>query len=652
MRVRQSMSSPARSLRIQDRIKESLPVVAACLVLFAALLTALIVVDRPKKEEREIERRKAAGQTISPTQYVAPWLYKGLKANLVLAGLLLVASPWLGGRKPQGLELQEMPQKPDGTGSGKWKVWACVGLMGVAAWHHAPRLFHGMWGDEEFNASRFILPQVERAKDGTLEIKERSWKTTLWSMRKPTNHLGYSALARLSHDTFFKPSNGPQDPFFSEALLRAPVYVAGLLMIPACIWALGVWGISGWWSVLLLMLHPWYLRFGVDGRGYGFMMLAVVLAIGAIGRALQTGQWRWWLLLSFLGFEMAWSNFLGLYPLAALHGAILAGLCFGGLSGEAKWFLAKRWLVCGVVSGMFMVGYLAPCLPQLIEYLAKHEIQGDWDMAFVKDVLSGWWFGQPWKTWPQPENPLRYGMDLALQGAPWMRTLGVGLWLGLLVAGSVMVWRKRSQWALAAFCFGAPAVMVAHMLVSHSRPYDWYFSPYIPGALALIGVAGTWVGQRKWGKVVMSMLVVVYGLMTHHARQVFREHAVEDSRSSVASYREVTNPRHPDIEKDVISGGFVMFTEGYDPALRRFQDVTGLKALMEEADRSGKKLFVNVGNLDFVRRSDGTRDITALLEDGQHFELSGVYHGLLPFTTRHVFRYKGSGDAGALPEAP
>lgn len=163
----------------------------------------------------------------------------------------------------------------------------------------------------------------------------------------------------------------------------------------------------------------------------------------------------------------------------------------------------------------------------------------------------------------------------------------------------------------------------------------------------MIGAIGTWLEKRNWGRLVMIALVVLYGAMTHHTRQVFREHAVEDSRASVASYREVTNPRHPDIEKEVLSGGFVMFTEGYDPALRRFNDVTGLKALMQEADRTAKKLFVNVGNLDFVRRSPATKDITAMLEDDQYFELAGTFHGLLPFTSRHVFRYKGKVSAEA-----
>uniref|UniRef100_UPI000B039778 hypothetical protein n=1 Tax=Verrucomicrobium spinosum TaxID=2736 RepID=UPI000B039778 len=126
----------------------------------------------------------------------------------------------------------------------KWHTLGLVGVVGLGAWMNSPRLTLSMWGDEDFNASRFILDKVERQPDGTLTIEPRSWATTLWNMRKPTNHLGYSAFARLTHETFFRPGTGPDAPWFNEALLRAPVFVGGLATLALMIWSLRVWGLG------------------------------------------------------------------------------------------------------------------------------------------------------------------------------------------------------------------------------------------------------------------------------------------------------------------------------------------------------------------------------------------------------------------------
>ncbi len=333
-------------------LRESAAVVIACALILAGLLAARIAVDkcynnkghlerlynrevaalkaqhreaeaadlrRDKtidEQERRIAERKASGSAVAPEAYVPVWLYKGLQANLVIAGLLLLASPWLGRRRPKDIRLVPEPAHAPLKG---WEIALCAGLMGIAAWHNAPRLSHSMWGDEEFNASRFILQYVDRDDGGALHIHERPWITTLWNMRKPTNHLGYSFFARLTHDAFFRPGNGPTDPWFSEALLRTPVFIAGLLLIPAFLWALRVWGLRAWWGLLLLLLHPWFTRFGVDGRGYGFVMLCAAMMLGVLGRAVQTGRWRWWLAFGLLGFVLIWSNLQGLYPLVALH---------------------------------------------------------------------------------------------------------------------------------------------------------------------------------------------------------------------------------------------------------------------------------------------------------------------------------------------
>lgn len=627
------------SLRfLPTTFRSSLPLIVVCAAVFASLLIARVSIDRPEKAERNIQKRQAEGKVISPEAYVPVWLYKGLELNVFLAAALLLASPWLGRGRGESPLLSEPAKKPLGV----MGVGLVVVVMGVAAWHHAPRLTKGMWGDEEFNASRFILPSAKRADDGTIKMEDRTWTTTLWNMRKPTNHLGYSVFARLSHDTFFKPTTGPKDPWFSEAWLRAPVFVAGLLLIPAFVWALRVWGLNPWWALVMMLFHPWILRFGVDGRGYGFLMLAGVLILGVVGRALQTGKWVWWALLSFLGFFLVWSNLQGVYTLAGVHLMVLAGLLNPALKWPAKLHLGSRWIVSGVFTLMLIIGYLAPCWPQLQEFMAKREIAGSLDARFWLDGICAWFFGQAWVPWLQPDNPLRYAMELSMQKLPLLHWVGIVSIVAAALFGAVIVLVRKAWWPLAAFALLSPLAMLAHMFVSENRPYDWYFSSFVPGLFLLVAVCFTLLQRWKVASVAVAIILTgLYAFITREPRGFLRDNDIEPSRASVASYREVTNPRHPDIDKEVISGAFTMYTEGYDPALRRFSDVPGLYALMEEADRTGKQLYINVGYLKFLRDSPGTSAITAVLEDTKLFENSGRFYGLLPYTTRDVFHYLG-----------
>lgn len=597
------------------------------------------------EQEARIQERKAKGDTVAPEAYVPVWLYKGLHLNLAIAGVLLLLSPLLGRKRSAEMKfLQGLPPPP----FPKWQIAACAAVMAFAAWQNAPRLFHSMWGDEEFNASRFILDYAERNDAGTLEIKERSWVTTLWNMRKPTNHLGYSFFARLTHDTFFQKSKGATDPWFSEALLRTPVFVAGLLLIPAFLWALRVWGLQPWWGLPFLVLHPWFTRFGVDGRGYGFVMLGAAVMLGVLGRALQTGRWRWWVPFGLLGFFLVWSNLQGIYPVVALNLTAFVCLLRRDLAWPARSLLASRWFVANMLTLMLIVGYLAPCLPQFQEFMARREIGGDLDWRFWKDGLCAWAFGQPFHPWDDPQNPLLYAMEISMQTLPALHVVGIALFGVLVIAGIIDLARKAEHRALLAFTLGAPAIMLLHMTVTNNRPYDWYFTPFLPGLFLMVAAGAMFFTSRFSRKLASVSLLVLtlalYAFVTRQPRTLLREHPIEPSRDSVALYRKITNPRHPDIDKDVMSGAIAMYSEGYDPALHRVDDVPALQALMAEADRTNRKLYMNVGYFKFLRdpvHAPNTAPMCKIMEDPAQFEHVATLPGLLPYTTRDVFRYKG-----------
>ncbi|MEY4484798.1 MAG: hypothetical protein RL693_2250 [Verrucomicrobiota bacterium] len=620
--------------------RESRIFIISCLMVFMALLSVWLAVPRPVKTERSIEKRKAEGKVVPSESYVPVWLYKGLQMNLLLTGAILLASPWLGRRRKGGMYFI---QKPASTTWTRTQTVACVLLLGYVGWQNGPRLFHSMWGDEEFNASRFILDEVERQPDGTLKIEPRSWATTLWSMRKPTNHLGYSFAARLSHETFFQKSNDAGAPWFSEALLRAPVFLAGLLTPLLLVWSLRVWGLNGWWAALFLMVHPWFVRFGVDGRGYGFVMLGITALVGIAGKALQTGRWRWWMASGFVSFWILWSNLQSVYLIGALNLMMLAGLLDRDLTRAARWLLLSRWFVGNMLTALLTLGYLAPCWPQLTEFLAKGEILGEMDMVWWKDSISAWFFGQPWSPVLDETNPLRFGMTLTMERLPLLHVAGMILFLVLLMYGIFKLAGNRQHRALLILILGGPFLMILHAYIGKHRPYDWYLFPFLPGLTILM--AGAFQGLAQWHKkasfIILTTALILFMVITHVPRHHLRAYPLEASRESVAAYRKITNLRNPDFDKEVISGGLLMYTEGYDPALYRIKDVTELQALMDQADRTGKKLYMNVGFMSFVRSSDEYGPTCRILEDDSKFEHLKSFPGLLPYTTREVYRYRG-----------
>ena len=120
--------------------------------------------------------------------------------------------------------------------------------------------------------------------------------------------------------------------------------------------------------LLLLLLHPWFTRFGVDGRGYGFVMLAGTVMLGVLGRAVQTGLWRWWISFGLLGFVLIWSNLQGLYPLVALNLTAFACLLHKELTWDARRLLATRWITAGIMT-LMLIGVTIVSL--LIEQLQR-----------------------------------------------------------------------------------------------------------------------------------------------------------------------------------------------------------------------------------------------------------------------------------------
>ena len=494
---------------------------------------------------------------------------------------------------------------------------------------------------------KLIAPQATRAESGELVFKEQTWATTFWSFRKPTNHIGYTVVARVFHDTFFSPTKGPTDPWFSELWIRMPVYLAGLLSIPALVWACWVWGLRGGLVLIAFVYsqHAWFMRFGVDARGYGFVLLFVPLLIGIAGRALQTGRWRWWLAFAFAEFFVFWAYFGVVYFLVALNGAVLLTLALRKSVGLGdRLAVLTRWIVASMVAGMPVIALMAPCLPQLIEFLAQKPLAGKMDGMWFLDAACYLMSGIPWQPW-DANNPLCTAWAHSSTWPLMFPFAAVVLVVATLVGFGMGVMRlgldPEKRWLLVVI-LGAPVLMIVHQWSSGILPYHWYLLPYLPGGFFVVaaGLSSLDLTQKRVSVSAMAAVAVsiLIAQVAARERQFLAAHPIEPCRESVALTRKISNPYHPDYDKGVITAGFSFYTEAYDPGTIEFADAEGLRQLMKKAAAEGKDLFVNFGFREWADLHFA--DVMAVLDDANQFEHCATLPGMFLASTREVYRFK------------
>lgn len=606
---------------------------ALALGLCVALLVTWLALDRPEKAERRLEERIASGKAVPHHFYVPVYLWRGLTLNLGVAALLAGAC-YYAGRKSSDLPAAEVPARLSGV-----QRAAVVAALALAAVHGWQRLDHSTWGDEDYTVKLYIQPEVEQQEDGSLRFTERTWPDVIWHGKRTNNHFGYTALAKLCHDSFFRPGSGPRDPYFSETLVRLPAFAAGLLSVLALTWMARVWRITaGLWLLLLLWVaHPWFVRFTSDARGYSMVLLCVPLLFGIAGRILQTGGWRWWLALAAVQTFCFWSYFAVFYILIPFHAGLLWAVMTVGGNKADRSVQAARWLVANLLSALVIIQLMAPLLPQLLDFIraSGSQIAGSITPTWWQDAAAYLLTGTPWNEWSNV-NPLSISLGERSGVAFVIAVVTCGLFAALLLAGIVFTARDATRRWLLLPVLGAPVLFFAHMLGSGIKPYHWYLLLYYPGCLLLAGVALQGLKPRSLMPACLLLTAVGFILASDAQRGALLRHPIEPCRESVELTRVIMNPRHPQYGSDSITAGFTMFTEAYDPGLVRFQTLDELRKLMSDAKSSNRQLYINFSSRAFCETH--YPELFQLFNDPAHFELVAVLPGQFDAATREVLR--------------
>ncbi|MEZ5327770.1 MAG: hypothetical protein R3F19_22220 [Verrucomicrobiales bacterium] len=382
--------------------------------LFIGLLSYAHRSVDPERIERRIDARIAEGKRVPIKYYIALELPRAARSNaILLGGCALIALVAL--RRIRRPELVDPPD-PAHANSKLRKVtpFAMAAIAGVViVWNgiaNAPRLSSSLWGDEEYTMRQFVVGEFQvNESTKTLEYVPHTWSEAFFDMHNTNNHVLNTLLSKLSHEFFTKPPTPADDGlYFSETVLRWPGYIAGLGAIAALTWCLWTLGLrhAAIIAPFLLALHPWYVRYATELRGYTYVLLFIPLATGLLWNAVRRGHWGWWALYGLSQIGLFYSYLGCLHILISLNLAGILWIWFQHQSmREQRWVLTARFALTNALAAMTLWQLYAPCVPQIQTFMQSDRFKGTVTGTWMLDALASLFTGMRWLPFSE-ENPL------------------------------------------------------------------------------------------------------------------------------------------------------------------------------------------------------------------------------------------------------
>ena len=608
---------------------------------FAALLLGaatylLFAPEKPWDFSEKLTERAAEGKPVPIRWHMAIGLWWGtLLGGTVASGLLVLCRFFTAPIQPKNAV--SFPAVSPGLerliiGS----VAAATLASGIL---NAPRTTFSLWGDEEATLRKAVFGEFRRdAKTEDLEFQPRPWRDTFFNYKSPNNHVPFSILSRLSHSALGpKPSlTNPTAPYFSEFAFRLPAIIAGLLSIGAWAWFLTVFGFPRAAAIVpwLLILHPWFVRYSTEGRGYALVFLTTAVFVTAAILALRTLRWRWWALLSISGFATFYAYPGTVYFLVVSYTAIAIasyGHCL------------RRVVLAGAASTIPVFVLMTPLFPQLRFYMQRDLAKGEMGLPWLSDVAAYLTTGSAWHSW-DASNPLCSVWENT--PLPLASLFFIFLFL-LTIAGIIRLATasRRTLYFLPTFIL-PPLLTYLHNAASGTYLFRWYLLPTLPLIVALwavgLSASSKFISARRWRDpallAVTLATLAIYGTATHHQRTLYREHAIEPSRDAAALTRTVTNPYFSDYDSAALTASFHMPTPAYDPGARHVRSAKELEQLAARASLLDVPLHVHFAQPGLARIA--SPEVYNLIEDESVFTPLPPLPGQDEQCTRYIYKLK------------
>lgn len=592
--------------------------------------------------------------------FIVIGLYGASLLNLFLCLLLAVTARWWARPLKMAFSGNSSQARP---GRGRGWFWAALIVALLLATGLRWNLAQGsLWWDEAWTLKRAVMGYQSFSEEnpGQLDFHNTGWREAFWRYQKQTNHVFFSVTSRASLNVwrFF---TGAEAWEFNEFWMRLPAFAAALLSVLLIGVLLRDWGfpVAGAAAALLLALHPWHIRYGIDARAFSFLVLFALSGAWFLVRGLRSGRWRDWLGLGLSQLLMLWS-----FP-NALYVALGYGL--GGMAGwiwlhgfrtrEAALGLG-RFLVAHLVAAMAFIQLMGPNFAQIPRW---GDVGGDWwKPNFLTDLWSQLVLGMHRVVAGDETGEGLTSLQLRVAEVP-------GLWIGvwvlaplLVVLGALTLVIRPGpvRWAALGLLSATPLTLLAaySLDLSFYTRYVIYALPAVVIFLVvglesvvrfLTALRPSWQTPAVIGAFVL--LLALFIPVTAPQTEVLLTRPYSPVRD-VAEY--VSAPAGDD-PRSVWRGGFGLggdTIEMYDPWIQPVYDREELEALLEAAKAGEKPLYFYYAYESFNRHFHP--DAFELLDDPELFEQVATFRGIEHDFYYRIFKYLPTWEENSVRRMP
>lgn len=463
-----------------------------------------------------------------------------------------------------------------------------------------PLASKSLWWDEGWTVRRVVVGGYDvragGAEPGAFQAADL--RDTFFNYQKPTNHVLFTISAAASTGVW-KAATGASPPAFSELAYRLPALLAAVAAV-ALVAALLLRAGSAHAAVIaafLMALHPWHVRYGVDGRAYSYVVTGTAASLWFLLRFLETSRFRD--VLAYAGCQvfMVWS-----YPYAAF---VTLGTCLAGFAAilldrtrgtDDRIARTGRFFVAHLLAVMIVVQVLGPNLTQVADWQHYQPLVTVYRLASSWAGLS---VGLPLDSDPMPQG---FGHP-SVAGHPASQAWMLFVMPALVLTGLWLGWRRGA--ALRAVSIAVPISLVVAICVNHWLGQQFYprFLVFgLPFVVASASAALAALGGQlaiRFGRApaagafaVAALALGAYAATVAPQLSMLVERPYSPLRDSAEFLGAVANEDQNAIVAGFGLGGWM--SSLYEPRVRSIQTDAQLRAICREADRDGRPLFVSL----------------------------------------------------------
>ncbi|MFV0337141.1 MAG: glycosyltransferase family 39 protein [Chthoniobacterales bacterium] len=538
----------------------------------------------------------------SVADYVKTWAWWAALLNLpILAVLTMSARFWI----PEKTNL--LPQKIPFHYIPRW----CWGLLIAATLFLAvtaiPRMNYSLNHDERYTVRRTVVGQYKLNDKNEFYLRKAPFRDTLYSYKKPNNHIFYSLTSKLLWhiSRLFRPANTRD---FADWVLRIPALIGGLVGVffLGLLLARYVSPYAGVLAAWLLAIHPWYLRYTTEARGYAQALGFLPLTLLCWERALSTHRWRWWFAFAAAQFCLLYS-FLGAFYVLLVLNVLTALYLLWSEVFKKKYHQFARWFAVNSIAAILAIQLIFPLIPQYQIYLTSEEAQGGMDRSWLVNSAAFFFSGVPWQKSFSEDMPYLSLHKLA-EGNPFLFNFCLWIVSIFFALGLLRFALGNGRVRIIGCTLIFPALLgISAAKLSGQHMFEWYNIYLLPGLVASIALGGACFVEiltrkhrvKRYAPALASItafaILMPYFFFTQPSRTWHLTNPIEAAKEVVLQARGTLNPYEAG-QNEILTASLRLEPDVYDPRCQKLGSADDLLALMRQADAENKPLFVYVGN--------------------------------------------------------